>query len=49
MTAWMLDEAVGALQLMLQAGYRLKPPETDNAETLRRLGVQIQDKRRDEL
>lgn len=46
MTAWMLDEAVGALQLMLQAGYRLKPPETDNAETLRRLGVQIQDKRR---
>ena len=45
MTAWMLDEAIGTLQLMLRAGYRLRPPETDNAETLRQLGVQIQDKR----
>ena len=48
MTAWMLDEAIGTLQLMLRAGYRLRPPETDNAETLRQLGVQIQDKRKKE-
>lgn len=45
MTAWMLDEAIGQLIMMLQAGYRLKPAETDNAETLRRLGVKIKDRR----
>lgn len=46
MTAWMLDEALGLMRMMLRQGYRLKPKETDNAETLRKLGVKVVDRRK---
>ena len=42
--AWCLDEAIAHLRLRLERKDRLRPPKaTNNRETLKRLGIEIEE------